>query len=109
MDLLATLSSPSTWSPTLWVLLLTATAYTTTTWLSRPPFPLKAPPLFDAYPIVGALRFFSDRKAFLEEVRDKSKSGQASFYYGKFRIVGLSGEDGRRTFFDSKDMDMEGG
>lgn len=108
-DLLTTLSSPSTWPTSIWVLVFTATAYTGNSWLSRPSFPSKAPPLFDAWPIVGALRFFSNRKAFLEEVAGKSHSGQASFYYGKLRIVGLSGEDGRKMFFDSRELDIEGG
>ena len=108
-DLLTTVSSPSTWPTSIWVLALTATAYAGASWANRPSFPRKAPPVFEAWPIVGALRFFSDRKAFLEEVAAKSHSGQASFYYGKLRIIGLSGEDGRRTFFDSKDLEMEGG
>lgn len=77
--------------------------------LDRPPFPPNAPLLVESLPVIGALRFFSDRNLFLREVAARSPSRQASFYFGKFRIVALSGEDGRKAFFESRELDFNAG
>ncbi|SPN98786.1 uncharacterized protein DNG_01827 [Cephalotrichum gorgonifer] len=103
------LADPTTWPTSIWVLLLTAVGYLAYSLLDRPAFPRKAPPVFEANPVVGARRFFSRRNVFLEDITSKSKSGQASFYYGKFQVVALSGEHGRRAFFESRDLDFNAG
>jgi sterol 14-demethylase len=69
----------------------------------------KAPPQFAAWPVVGALDFFSRRANFMRERRAASQSGNYSFYFGRHRIVGLSGDDGRRTFFDTKELSASAG
>lgn len=77
--------------------------------LARPAFPPSAPLLLESLPVVGALRFFSNRNLFLREVAARSPSQQASFYFGRFRIVALSGQDGRRAFFESRELDFNAG
>ena len=77
--------------------------------LSRPPLPSKAPPVFESLPVVGALRFSSNRNAFLRDIARRSPSGLASFYFGKLRVVALSGEEGRKTFFESRELDFNAG
>jgi hypothetical protein len=57
-----------------------------------------SPPLFDAWPVAGALRFFTAQNAFLSEVASKIKSKQASFYYGRLQNGGLTREEGGEPF-----------
>ncbi|GLA63796.1 hypothetical protein AtubIFM56815_004142 [Aspergillus tubingensis] len=38
-----------------------------------------------------------------------SPTGNYSFYLGRDRVVGLSGPQGRRTFFESRDLDLDAG
>ena len=101
-----TLLTPS-W-PTALAVLLPA-LYAGYSLLDRPSFPHNAPALFDSAPVVGALRFFSDRNNFLRGLAERSPSGQASFYFGKLRIVGLAGPEGRKTFFESRELDFNTG
>ncbi|TDZ71960.1 Obtusifoliol 14-alpha demethylase [Colletotrichum trifolii] len=73
----------------------------------QPPFPGNAPPLVkDSYPVVGALRFFKSRKSFCQDSSSRSKTGNYSFYVGKHRVVGVSGLQGRKTFYESKELAM---
>lgn len=98
------------WRATVWILLLTSITYVVARLAWRPSFPKNAPKLLkEGYPIVGALRFFSDRRNFARHGTSATKTGNFSFYFGKYQIVGLSGLNGRKTFFDSKDMSMAEG
>lgn len=73
----------------------------------RPAVPKTAPKLLnEGYPILGMLRFFSDRSNFLSHGMATTKSGNFSFYFGKHHIINVSGIDGRMAFFESKDLNM---
>lgn len=76
-----------------------------------PPLPSKAPPHFKAsdWHIVGSLRFFTDRYRFYNEGILSSKTGNFSFFFGKHHLVGLSGVEARRAFFESKALNMTKG
>ncbi|CAI4212928.1 unnamed protein product [Parascedosporium putredinis] len=102
-DLLTALSHPSSWPTTAWVLILTAAAYATgsSCLAGRPAFPLKAPPVFAAWPVVGALRFFSDRKAFLEEIAGASASGQGASTMASTGSRDLDIDGGYSTLFNA--------
>ncbi|KAF6804614.1 cytochrome P450 6A1 [Colletotrichum sojae] len=100
---------PQNWPASIWVLLLTGMAYAVGFLTYRPSFPHNAPKLFKGYPVLGVPRFFTDRGNFLTEGRRLARSGNWSFYFGKMRIVGLSGEAGRTLFFESRDLDFTKG
>ena len=69
----------------------------------RPRFPKSAPMLVrENFPILGALRFFTARWDFYRHGISQSKTGNFSFYVGNNAIVGLSGDKGRKLFFESK-------
>ncbi|KAK1573915.1 cytochrome P450 6A1 [Colletotrichum navitas] len=100
---------PHDWPMGVWVLLLTGLAYAVGALVHRPSFPKSAPKLFKSHPVVGSPRFFSNRGNFMTEGRRLAKSGNWSFYFGKMRIVGLSGVEGRRLFFESRELDFTKG
>ncbi|KAH8593173.1 cytochrome P450 [Bisporella sp. PMI_857] len=80
--------------------------------IRRPTPPAKAPKLlsfFDNYPIVGATRFFTSRLAFFHDGMRASKTGNFSFWIGKNFIIGLSGDESRRVFFQSSQLGMAEG
>lgn len=58
------------------------------------------------WPVLGSLRFFSDRQRFMLGHIAESISGNFSFYFGKHHIVGLAGSEGKKTFFESKHLDF---
>ncbi|KAI6381024.1 hypothetical protein MCOR25_001325 [Pyricularia grisea] len=78
---------------------------------SRPPLPSSAPELLKTYewPIFGSWRFFLDRADFFTEAAAASKTGNFSFYIGKLHIIGVSKEESRKAFFDSKGLDLAAG
>lgn len=100
---------PQNWPTSIWVLLLTGVAYAVGLLAYRPSFPRNAPKLLKGYPVLGTPRFFTDRGNFLVEGSRLGRSGNWSFYFGKMRIVGLSGEHGRQLFFESRDLDFTKG
>ena len=72
---------------------------------SRPSFPSKAPKLVSHnYPIVGALAFFTERWTFFQRASAHSPTGNFSFHLGKHPVVGVSEEESRKVFFDSKQL-----
>lgn len=98
------------WPATVWILLLTSFAYLVAQIAWRPSFPKNAPKLLkDGYPILGAVRFFSDRRNFTSHGTAATGSGHFSFYFGKHQIVSVSGLSGRKTFFESRDLNMAEG
>ncbi|KAG9236781.1 cytochrome P450 [Amylocarpus encephaloides] len=58
----------------------------------------------EGYPVLGALRFFTARWDFFQHARTQSPTGNFSFFLGKHPVVGLTGTDGRRVFFDSREL-----
>ncbi|GAQ45854.1 unnamed protein product [Aspergillus niger] len=73
------------------------------------PFPTNAPKLVSGYPVVGALQLFLDRERFCLESKSASSTGNYSYYLGQHRVVGVSGSQGRHTFFKSQDLNFEQG
>lgn len=73
-------------------------------------FPANAPPLtkVSGLPIFGALQFFTQRWDFWRHARDAA-GGSFTFFVGKHPIVGLSGVEGRKLFFESKELDIHEG
>jgi hypothetical protein len=65
----------------------------------------KAPArVHEEWPLVGALRFFTARWEFFQHARDRASSGNFSFFIGKHPVVALTGEKGRKVFFESREL-----
>ncbi|KAF9888286.1 hypothetical protein FE257_008856 [Aspergillus nanangensis] len=77
--------------------------------LNKRPFPANAPKFVPGYPVVGALQFFSDQLRFCHEKVTGSATGNYSFYLGRHRVVGVSGPQGRKTFFQTAHLDSTQG
>jgi hypothetical protein len=76
----------------------------------RPSLPNNAPPLVsESWPIIGSMQFFTQRWDFFQRQMAHSPSGNFSFYAGDKIVVGLSGEESRRIFFDHKQLDLNQG
>lgn len=72
--------------------------------------PANAPPqVDDDSSVTGASGWFTRRWDWCREKRDQSKTGNFSFHAGPRMIVGVSGEKGRRAFFESKDLSFSKG
>ncbi|KAK3940840.1 cytochrome p450 6a1 [Diplogelasinospora grovesii] len=107
------LTNVQNWPATIWILLATAVITVTVNLLRRPAWPKSSPTLFKqgggALPILGALRFFSDRRNFMVHGTQASRSGNFGFYFGKLQVVGMAGVEGRKTFFESRDLNLSEG
>lgn len=77
----------------------------------RPSLPKSAPQFLKIYdwPIVGAIQWFSNREKFLTHGSRATKTGNFSFYLGKLQVVSFSGLEARKTFFESRDLNMAEG
>lgn len=58
----------------------------------------------DDFPLTGAIRFWTKRWEWYRQARHRSQTGNFSFHAGPNTIVGLSGEKGRKLFFESKEL-----
>ncbi|KAM7203021.1 cytochrome P450 6A1 [Rhypophila sp. PSN 637] len=105
------LTSHDEWPTTVWVLCLTTLIGFLVKLFWRPAFPKNAPKLWKPkdWPIVGALAFFTDRRNFLTHGSRTQKTGAFSFYLGKYQVVNISGREGRKAFFDSRELSMSEG
>ena len=73
-------------------------------------FPKHAPKLAkQSYPIVGSLKFFTARWDFFQDEIARSETGNFSFFLGKHPVVGLSGEQSRKVFFDNRGLGFSEG
>lgn len=98
------------WPASHYVLLVICLIIAVASIVRRPPLPKRAPKLVrEGYPVLGTLRFFSARRDFYYDAVASSQSGHFRFYFGKYRIVGLSGLEGRKLFYESKDLNMAEG
>ncbi|PYH89728.1 cytochrome P450 [Aspergillus ellipticus CBS 707.79] len=77
--------------------------------LKKRPFPANAPKLIAGYPVVGALQLLFDQGRFCHGSKASSPTGSYSFYLGRHRVVGLAGPQGRKTFFEHRDLDLDQG
>ncbi|OLN96091.1 Obtusifoliol 14-alpha demethylase 2 [Colletotrichum chlorophyti] len=72
--------------------------------------PANAPPTTpDNYPVTGAWGFWGRRWSWYRRQRDATPSGNFSFHVGPNTIVSLSGDKGRRLFFESKELSFTDG
>lgn len=102
------LSQLQNWPLAIWVLIITTVVcYALAGFGRRSGLPASTPKLLkEGYPVFGAVRFFTDRFHFFRQASLASQSGNFSFFFGKHHIVGVSGVEGRKTFFDSRDLNM---
>ncbi|KAK0649876.1 cytochrome P450 [Cercophora newfieldiana] len=102
-------------SATIWILVGSAIVFLVLSQITvqRKPLPKGAPPLIKPgagdWPVLGSLRYFSDRQRFMLSHIAESITGSFSFYFGKHHIVGLGGIEGKKTFFESKHLDFSEG
>ncbi|KAH9996992.1 cytochrome P450 6A1 [Xylariaceae sp. FL0662B] len=106
-----TIFNPPSWPSSIWVLLLSSLVLLLFRVFRRPSLPANAPKWWKTgdWPILGALRFYKDRRDFYTEAVRDSPTGSFSFYVGKKQIVGLSGPEGRKFFFESRDLNFSAG
>lgn len=96
------------WSTSFAVVVVSLLAlFIKTTW--QPAWPRGTPKLTREWPIVGALGFFTRRKTFFEEAVRQSPTTNFSTYVGKYQVVGLSGPEARKVFFENKDLGFNEG
>ncbi|MBE7181773.1 MAG: hypothetical protein INR71_11310, partial [Terriglobus roseus] len=71
----------------------------------------KAPPMIPSgnFPIVGALDFFRRRTDFFREHIRASAAGFFSFTVGKYHIVGISGAETRKKYFENRELSLNDG
>ncbi|KAF3011131.1 hypothetical protein E8E13_011429 [Curvularia kusanoi] len=67
--------------------------------------PTNAPPVArDNYPVTGPWGFWTRRWDWYRLRRDQSSTGNFSFHAGPNPIVALTGEEGRKLFFESREL-----
>jgi len=72
--------------------------------------PANAPPeARNNFPVTGAVGFWTKRWDWYRQRRDEAATGNFSFHAGPNTIVGLSGDAGRKLFFESKDLGFSEG
>lgn len=105
---LATYLHAQKWSASIAVLLVSLLAlFIKSTW--QPAWPKGAPKLIRHWPIVGAVQLFGQRRTFFRETSNRSPTGHFSIYVGKHQVVGLTGLEARKTFFETKALNMSKG
>ncbi|KAI0593285.1 cytochrome P450 6A1 [Biscogniauxia sp. FL1348] len=106
-----TLLRPQNWPTSVWVLLLATlfTGFFQVFW--RPSLPKNAPNWFKTgdWPILGALCFYKTRGDWFKEGLKHSPTGNFSFYIGKKQIIGMSGPEGRKTFYENRELNFTEG
>jgi sterol 14-demethylase len=61
------------------------------------------------YPFVGTYEFFNARWDLFRQSSLLTASGNFTFFIGPHQVVGLSGDKGRETFFESRDLSFSEG
>ena len=98
------------WPAGVYILLITIVVAAIAAVARRPSLPSSAPKLLrGGYPVLGALDYFSRRADFYNDGVRATKSGHFSFFFGKHPVIGLSGIEGRRTFFESRGLNLAEG
>lgn len=73
--------------------------------LKRKAFDGQAPPVTKAnWPIFGDIGFWTARHDFWLAALNHARSGNFSFHIGKHRAVGTNSDEGRKLFFESKEL-----
>lgn len=100
--------SSQKWPASVAILVLSLVAlFIKATW--QPAYPKGAPTLVKEWPIFGALRLFNERKSFYLDASSRSLTGNFSTYVGKYQVLGLSGPEARKLFFESRALNMSAG
>lgn len=60
----------------------------------------------NVFPVIGAHKFFVKRWDWFEQEIARSKHGIFSFFAGDKLVIGMSGEEARKIFFESKDLNL---
>lgn len=72
--------------------------------------PEGAPPLVKGeWPLIGPTSFWTRRWEFFKDAVKASVDGSFSFHVGNRVVVGVSGDEARRAFMDSKQLDATSG
>ena len=72
--------------------------------------PKGSPPLLkEDWPIIGTFRFFSGRWDFFQQARASHGGAPFSFFVGQNHVVALTGEEGRKAFFETRELDLQEG
>lgn len=69
-------------------------------------FPDKAPKVVRGWPIFGSLEFWSKRLDFHNLHTSQSSTGNFSYQVGRNGVVGLSGVEGKKLFFESSKLNL---
>ncbi|KAI1076373.1 cytochrome P450 6A1 [Whalleya microplaca] len=102
---------PQSWPGSIWVLLLSTLIPLLVQVFWRPSLPANAPKWWKTgdWPVLGTLRFYRARADWYLDALRNSPTGSFSFYVGKKQVIGLSGEEGRKFFFESRDLNLGAG
>lgn len=105
------LLQPKAWPTIMWAIVLAGLALLLHLLTTRPSSSHAVPKLWkpDDLPILGAWRFYTHRQEMYYTAQRSTKTGNFSFFIGKKHVVGVNGPEGRRTFFDSKDLALNEG
>jgi hypothetical protein len=72
--------------------------------------PEGAPPLVKGdWPLIGPTTYWTERWNFFQEAIKASLNGTFTFHVGKHVVVGMSGDENRRVFMESKQLDFSSG
>ncbi|THW45271.1 cytochrome P450 6A1 [Aureobasidium pullulans] len=67
------------------------------------------PPVKGNWPIIGPTSFWTRRWDFFQEAARHSINGHFSFHVGQHKVVGVTGDEGRKVFLESKQLDATAG
>lgn len=61
------------------------------------------------WPLIGPIKYWTKRWDFFQEATKASLNGNFTFNVGKHVVVGVSGDESRRVFMESKQLEMGSG
>ena len=77
---------------------------------NAPKLPAKAPRLIrEHFPLLGAMKFWNARWDHHNQGSAGSSSGHFTYYVGQMPVIGLSGSQARKLYFDHKKLDLAEG
>ncbi|VUC25709.1 unnamed protein product [Clonostachys rosea] len=105
------LLQPKAWPTIMWAVVMAGLTFLLHLLTTRPSLSHAVPKLWkpDDLPILGAWRFYSHRQEMYYDAQTSTDTGNFSFFIGKKHVVGVSGPEGRKTFFDTKDLVLHDG
>lgn len=67
------------------------------------------PSIKDNWPLIGPIKYWTKRWDWFQEATKASLNGNFTFNVGKHVVVGVSGDEGRKIFMESKQLEMGSG